>query len=307
MTNVQKNEIVNAIKKEISFSSGKKVSIKCDVSNATISNMINENWDLIKVDLWLKVANKLNITFSGWQVVEITNFKIVTQILNDAKNQSWFMPISHKAGSGKTTAIEAFVAENSNNAVYKIQAKEWAKREFLINLLKVLKKPMPKGVVTTSELGEIIIDFFIKLEFEKPLLIIDEADKLKAPALRFFIEFENALKKKVGVVICGTENLEKEIKNGVRLSSKGYDEIDSRFRRKFQHLIGATAKDVTMICEANGIFDKQLQNEIFKECNPTPIVAQNQSFKVVEDLRRLERIIERELLKINSNTNQDAN
>ncbi|EKT3957666.1 ATP-binding protein [Flavobacterium psychrophilum] len=307
MTNVQKNEIVNAIKKEISFSSGKKVSIKCDVSNATISNMINENWDLIKVDLWLKVANKLNITFSGWQVVEITNFKIVTQILNDAKNQSWFMPISHKAGSGKTTAIEAFVAENSNNAVYKIQAKEWAKREFLINLLKVLKKPMPKGVVTTSELGEIIIDFFIKLEFEKPLLIIDEADKLKAPALRFFIEFENALKKKVGVVICGTENLEKEIKNGVRLSSKGYDEIDSRFRRKFQHLIGATAKDVIMICEANGIFDKQLQNEIFKECNPTPIVAQNQSFKVVEDLRRLERIIERELLKINSNTNQDEN
>ncbi len=307
MTNVQKNEIVNAIKKEISFSSGKKVSIKCDVSNATISNMINENWDLIKVDLWLKVANKLNITFSGWQVVEITNFKIVTQILNDAKNQSWFMPISHKAGSGKTTAIEAFVAENGNNAVYKIQAKEWAKREFLINLLKILKKPMPKGVVTTSELGEIIIDFFVKLEFEKPLLIIDEADKLKAPALRFFIEFENALKKKVGVVICGTENLEKEIKNGVRLSSKGYDEIDSRFRRKFQHLIGATMKDVTMICEANGIFDKQLQNEIFKECNPTPIVAQNQSFKVVEDLRRLERIIERELLKINSNTIQYAN
>ncbi len=301
MTNVQKNEIVNALKTEISFSSGKKVSIKLGVSNATVSNMINGVWDLIKDELWLKVAHALNMNFAGWQVAETTNYRKMTTIFRDAKSESFFIPIAHKAGSGKTAAIDAFVAENSDQAVYRIQAREWAKREFLTNLIQSLSIPAPKGVVSVSKLGDMVIEFFIKREFQKPLLIIDEADKLKAPALRFLIDFYNALEDKVGVVIVGTENLEKEIKKGVRSQAKGYDEIDSRFGRKFQHLIGATANDVKMICEANGISDKKLQEAIFIECTPVSMVIENQSFKIVEDMRRVKRIIKRELLKIKQN------
>lgn len=299
MTNVQKNEIVNAIQREIkALGSANKVSVKCDVSNATISNMINNNWDLIKVEMWMKVAGKLGVQFSGWQVAETTNFRMMNQVLTDAKNMSLFIPVSHKAGSGKTAAIKAFAQANSDS-VYMIQADEWAKREFLIALALNLGIEIPKGAFSAHQLGGKIADFFNERAFQKPLLIIDEFDKLKDPAKRFIISFFNRIEDKVGLVVSGTEHLQKEIERGVRLQSKGFDEIESRFGRKYIHLIGATKKDIELICQANGITDKAIVDKIFKECNPVPIVLKEQTFKVVEDMRRVKRVIQRELLTQN--------
>ncbi|QEE51066.1 ATP-binding protein [Flavobacterium alkalisoli] len=299
MTNVQKSEIVTAINREITaLGSGNKVSVKCDVSNATISNMINGNWNLIKPEMWMKVAGRLNVVFSGWQIAETTNFKTIWTVLNDAKEQSLFIPISEKAGAGKSAAIEVFV--KTMPGVYRIKANEWAKREFLTELTTSLGIEIPRGAVSVYKLGAKIINFFNERAFEKPLLIIDEADKLKAPALRYLIPFFNELEDKVGLVICGTENLKKEIKNGVRLNSKGYDEIDSRFGRNYVTLIGSTAKDIEMICQANGIHDKTKAQKIFKECNPLPVTigqeGQKQILQVVQDMRRVKRVIKRELI-----------
>lgn len=296
MTNVQKAEIVNAIQREIkALGSGNKVSVKCDVSNATISNMINNNWDLIKNEMWMKVAAKLDVVFSGWQVAETTNFRMVQQVLHDAKEHSLFIPISHKAGSGKTAAIKAFAQANSDS-VYIIQAEEWAKREFLIALALNLGIEIPKGAVSVYQLASKIADFFNERAFIKPLLIIDEFDKLKEPAKRWVISFFNKIEDKAGLVIAGTEHLEKDIKRGVRMQQKGYDEIDSRFGRNYIHLIGATRKDIELICNANGITDKETIARIFDECNPVPIVVKKQTLKVVEDMRRVKRVIKRELL-----------
>ena len=38
-------------------------------------------------------------------------------------------------------------------------------------------------------------------------------------------------------------------------------------------------------------------SKIFEECEPVNIVIQEQSIKVVEDLRRLKRVIKRELIQ----------
>ncbi|RWW91837.1 ATP-binding protein [Flavobacterium cerinum] len=296
MTNVQKNEIVTAIQREIkALGSANKVSVKCEISNATISNMVNENWDLIKIEMWLKVAGKLGVQFSGWQIAETTNFKMMNHVLTDAKNASLFIPVSEKAGAGKTAAIEVFTQANSDS-VYRIRANEWAKREFLTALALSLGIEIPKGVISVYQLGNKIIEFFKERAFQKPLLIIDEADKLKAPALRWLIAFFNELEDIVGVVISGTENLEKEIVKGVKMQAKGYDEIASRFGRNFVHLIGSTMKDVELICQANGIDNKDTITKIFNECNPVPMIVNKQSFKVVKDMRRVKRVIKRELL-----------
>lgn len=296
MTNVQKNEIVTAIQREIvALGSANKVSVKCEISNATISNMVNENWDLIKIEMWLKVAGKLGVQFSGWQIAETTNFKMMNHVLTDAKNASLFIPVSEKAGAGKTAAIEVFTQANSDS-VYRIRANEWAKREFLTALALSLGIEIPKGVISVYQLGNKIIEFFKDRAFQKPLLIIDEADKLKAPALRWLIAFFNELEDIVGVVISGTENLEKEIVKGVKMQAKGYDEIASRFGRNFVHLIGSTMKDVELICQANGIDNKETITKIFNECSPVPMVVSNQTFKVVKDMRRVKRVIKRELL-----------
>lgn len=80
----------------------------------------------------------------------------------------------------------------------------------------------------------------------------------------------------------------------------GFDELDSRFGRKFiNNLIGARLQDVEAICTANGISDKSGIKKIFDECEPANIIVQGQSIKVVEDLRRLKRVIKRELIRKN--------
>lgn len=296
MTNVQKSQIVDAINREIkALGSANKASVKCEVSNATISNMVNGNWDLIKVEMWMKVAGKLNVQFSGWQVAETTNLRMMWQVLTDAKEKSLFIPVSYKAGSGKSEGIKQFALAHSES-VYALKADEWAKKEFLIALALSIGIEIPKGAFSAYVLGSKIADFFNERAFMKPLLIIDEFDKLKDPAKRWVISFFNRIEDKAGLVIAGTEHLEKEIKKGVRLQKQGYDEIDSRFGRKYIHLIGATQKDLELICQANGITDKSKAAEIFKECNPVPIVLDKKEFKVVEDMRRVKRVIQRELL-----------
>lgn len=302
MTNVQKSQIVDAINREIkALGSANKVSVKCEVSNGTISYMVNGHWDLIKVEMWMKVAGKLNVQFSGWQIAETTNFRMVWQVLKDAKEQSLFIPIAEKAGGGKTAGITEFAKAHSES-VYVIKADEWAKKEFLIALALSIGIEIPRGAFSAYVLSTKIADFFNERAFAKPLLIIDEFNKLKDPAKRWVISFFNSIEDKAGLVVVGTEHMEKEIKTGVRLQKQGFDEIDSRFGRKYIHLIGSTLKDVELICQANGIEDKAKAAQIFKECSPVPYVIRDeqgkpkQEIKVVQDNRRIKRVIQRELL-----------
>ena len=309
MTDLQKEQIVQAIKDEVSrLGSQNKVATKSGVSPATISQMLNHNWELIKDELWQKVAQALDInTAEQWQVVETTNYRMVFSVLSDAKNASLFIPISHKAGSGKTTALTTIANLYSGNNVFYIQAREWARREFLFELCKVLGIKQDSGYTTVDTLGQKVILFFAQRTGKKPLLIVDEADKLKPSALRWFITLYNEMEDKMGVVISGTDNLEKTIKAGVKYNKLGFDELDDRFGRKFIHLIGATFKDFKNICESNVLKDrslfasgteksKTLFERLFKECEPTVSTIGGDSIKVVESFRRIKRVIKRELL-----------
>lgn len=303
MTNVQKNEIVNLMELEAAnLGSRNKLAVKLNVSSATVSQIINGNWDNIKDEMFAKIGRDLGYNFSGWQIAETSSFKQVLQVLHTAQQNSLFIPISERAGMGKTEPAKVFTAANRGSHVYRLLCDEWAKREFLQELCNTLGISIPNGVISIYKLGQLVIDYFSKISHKKPLLIIDEADKLKAPALRFLIPMFNALEDKIGVVILGTENLEKEIKKGVRLNRKGYDEIDSRFGRNYIHLLGATKNDVAKICEANSITDKAQHTEIFNECNPVKKLVeakdgQKTQVTVIEDLRRLKRVIIREQLK----------
>lgn len=299
MTDTQKQQIVEAITEEKNrLGSQNKVATKCGVSSATISQMVNGNWELIKIELWQKVAQSLAINLvDEWQVVETMNYRMICNVLNDAKNAALFIPISHKAGSGKTTALTTYTALHSSDQVFYIQAREWARREFLLELCKVLGIKQDSGYSSVDSLGQKVVQFFAQRSNRKPLLIVDEADKLKPSALRWFITLYNEMEDKMGCVISGTDNLEKTIKQGVRYNKLGFDEIDDRFGRKYIHLVGATAKDFQMICEANGITAKEQINELFKECEPINVTIQGQNIKVVESFRRIKRVVKRELLR----------
>lgn len=303
MTNIQKNEIVQTIQEEKKrLGSYMRVATKVGVSEATISQMINGNWDNIKDTMWQKVATQLGMNAKHWHIAETLSFKQITNYVKATKERSLFMAISCKAGIGKTATLKAFSERNKEQSVFYIQAREWGKRDFLTELCRILGVDTGKGHISIDNLGMKVISFFAKRKDKKPLLIVDEADKLKPSALRWFITLFNELEDEIGVIIAGTENLEKTIKKGVKYSKLGFDEIDSRFGRKFVNdIVGARLVDVEMICEANGITDKDLIKKIFEELNPKEVTTAGGTARFIDDLRRLKRIIQREII---NNINQ---
>lgn len=298
MTNLQKKEIVITIKNAIiNLGSANKVATKCGVSPATISQMRSKNWALIREDLWTKVASALNHNFSEWKIAPTTNFKMMQSAITKAKTQKLFIPIAYPAGAGKTEGIKGFIGNSAEPFNYFLKCRQWAAREFIEHLLTNIGVAVPRGYKSIDSLGQIVIDFFIERKMHAPTLILDQANSLKASALKFIIHLYNEMEDQMSLVVVGTEALEIEVKRGVRYNKGGYDEIDSRLGRNYIKLIGNTLKDTRMICEINGITDKQLQKEIFDECKPVYKMIggkEKAQVLVVEDTRRIKRIVIRE-------------
>lgn len=303
MTNTQIKELCTLLDREIKrLGSARKVATQLGVSDATISNIRTGKYDTITEQMWGNIAGSLGYTSSSWQIVDTLNYRMMWQVMNDAKAESMFFAISARAGSGKTATLKSYANQNAGKAVYYIQAREWSRRDFLLHMCKMLGiETQSKRYVKMDDLGQMIVDYFSSRRASKPLLIIDEADKLRPAALRFLIPLYNATEGVLGCIISGTDNLEKEIKRGARFNMKGYDEIDSRFGRQFVHLIGATKNDVKSICTANGVKDQTTITNIFKEASPRSIVLDSGQTMVVDDLRRLKRIIIRERLRLQDN------
>lgn len=212
------------------------------------------------------------------------------------------MMISDKAGIGKSASLNSYAEINADNDVFYIRCREWAKREFLTELCTILGIDTGKSYMHIDKLGMKVVEFFAKRNQVKPLLIVDQANDLKDSALRWFIQLYNEREDEMSVIISGTEHLEQSIKRGVRLKKLGFDELESRFGRSYISLIGATKDCVKKICAANGINDVRTQNAIFDEMKPTSkeiMIGDQPTFvKMVDDLRRLKRVIIREKIKL---------
>jgi hypothetical protein len=214
-----------------------------------------------------------------------------------------FIGISHKAGSGKTATAKDFYNANRRNGAFWVNCHEWTGRTFLSEIAREIGAEVPKGFSNTTvqglirNIGETVKN--MSHRGVKPLIILDQANSLKPSALRTLIHIFNECEDILGLVILGTENLEYEIKRGVRLNRAGYDELDSRFGRKYINLIGSNLADARKVCEINGIADRDLQKHIFEECEPSKVtLSDGRRIDVIEDMRRLKRIIKREKLNM---------
>jgi hypothetical protein len=302
LTTVQKNEILQLVEDEKQrLGSFRAVANKCRISEATISLLRKGSYAAEGDDIYTTIALALGFEFDSgnWNIAETTNFRIINEVLNDAKAESMFMGIAHKAGSGKTATSDVYLANNKRNGTFKVDCKEWNGRAFLFEIVREIGAELPKGYASVNDLIESISEAFKRMAHLKPLLILDQANSLKAPALRTLIHLFNECEDLLGLVILGTENMECEIKRGARLNKPGYDEIDSRFGRKYIHLIGATLADTRKICDANGVIDKETQSRIFQACEPSKITLEDgMSIRAIEDIRRLKRLIKRERIQM---------
>lgn len=301
ITEAKKKEVIAALHREkVLLGSMNKVAAKLAISSATISaNILNpDNWDKVSPTMWADIAAKLGVSLVDrtWNIVPTHNLKMVHAVLSDSQNEGLFMAISEKAGSGKTAAISDYA--RNNGAVYVLQCEEWSRKAFLTRLATAVG--ITVGRYDTAEsMAESVVRFFKQRAKEcLPLVILDEADKLRPSALRFIIPLYNRLEDEIGLVACGTDNLEKEIKRGVASAAKGYDEIDSRLGRSFVHLVGVSLTDVTLICRANGVHETDRIARIWADSEPVHKQFGGKYIEVVTDMRAIKRKIKRERLAV---------
>jgi DNA transposition AAA+ family ATPase len=283
------------------------VARKIGISDAALSTWLGGKYgaDTDRIDR--TIARSLDYKPKSWVTVStITNYRIIEAIVETARNDHQWFAVSNKAGSGKTETMEDIYNHDRTGNVLFIQAEEWHSRQFLIKLVEKLRGPVPnkKHYYNCAELLDIVVSHICELD--NPVLMIDEADKLHASALRTLIPIYNRTRGRLGVLLAGTENLEKEIKTGVRKSRKGYDELDSRLCRTYVKLQGATQKDVSAICDANGVADDVTKENIWNllEKVKKPIGKKGAMVLVAEDFRRIEREIYREKLMKSMNDEQ---
>jgi AAA domain len=314
LSELEKQQIISLIEqKKINLGSYDAVANYCGISAATVTQLRKNKYQAEGDDMWLDVGLKLGFKQktegnSSWVTVPTNDYKLLRTVAIDAKNKSLFIPISDVAGMGKTACLKAISEELAEHNTFYIRCWDWGKKEFLFNLCKCLGIDAGRGFKTPNDLLVLVIDSFKSKAIHKPLLIIDEADKLKASALRFLIPLYNECEDMLGCLIAGTENLEKEIKRGVRYQAKGYDEIDSRFGRRYIKLLGCIINEVKKdkcevrnICRANGLENENVISNIIEECKPVrkliKVDGREQSIRVITDLRRLKRLVQKEQLK----------
>ena len=262
MENREKQQIKEALGRfiEVKGSQNKAGNALKGISAATLSQIMNCNWELISDEMWRSLSAQLNVKNKNWNIVETTNYKDLRAFFADAQDNSLVMAITGDAGCGKTVTARQYQEDNSN--VFMLCCNEfWNRKLFMQELLREMGKN-PAG----DTVGDMMADIVSTLKrLDCPLIIMDEADKLSDQVFYFFITLYNQLEDHCGIILMATDYLEKKVAKGLRLNKKGYKEIFSRFGRRFIHLDPTSDEDIIEVCIANGITEKDDIKEVVDE------------------------------------------
>lgn len=256
---IDKNNIVKALKGYMDKKGGQNkaaASIK-GVSSATLSQMMNGNWEHISEEMWRKVSLAVGFEGKGWATAPIATYKQVHMLLEGAQEDARVMSLTAPAGSGKTYAAKEY--ENTHKNVYRLMCDEfWSKNDFVEELLRAMGEK--SNGLTKRERMSLVCSALVKKE--RPLLIFDEFDKLSDNVWCFFITLYNRLEDQCGIVLLSTDFISKRMVSGLKYQKRGYEEIYSRLGSKFVKLDRADYDDVSMICKANGVSDEVVIEDI---------------------------------------------
>lgn len=229
------------------------------VSAATISQMLNGNWEKISDEMWRKVGHVIGMKVRGWKTAATQTYQEIIELLEGAQEESRVMCLTAPAGSGKTYASREY--ERGHKNVYRLMCDEfWSKNDFVEELLKAMGERYD-GYTKRERLSLACAKLAKK---ERPLLVFDEWDKLSDSVWQFFITLYNRLEDVCGIVMLSTDYVEKRMSMGLKYQRKGYPEIWSRLGSKSVKLSRADYDDVKLVCEANGVADDERIEDIVR-------------------------------------------
>ena len=262
MTNQQKKQVREAlIRYTGNFGTQTEASESLQgISASTISQVKNNNWELLSDRLWHTIARQVGFysEANGYEIqpADTSAYLLLRILFSDAQHYAMAYGIAIGAGLGKTFTATCYTRENENTC-YTTGHENHNRKSFMIALMRSAGLD-PKGSVP-----QMMEQFTAHISLlDEPLLIIDDAHKLKDRVLHLVVLLANALAGKVGIVVMGNTELRIRIIEGVRLKKIGFDEIYKSIGRRFITLTCLGPKDVELVCRANGVYEEEVINHI---------------------------------------------
>lgn len=263
MTNEQKRQVRDALVRYANNFDSQATAAEnlYGISASTISQVKNNNWELLSDRLWHHIARQVGFFCGEWQPADTSAYLLLRILFSDAQHFGMAYGISVSEGLGKTFAAGHYTRENQDT-LYISCNEQYNRRSFMADVL-VNAGVAPKGTVP-----EMVQQFNTLIESKsEPLIIFDDAHKLKDRVLHMIVLLANGLAGKAGIIIMGNDQMRTRVLEGVRLKKIGYDEIYKTIGRRFITLTTLAKKDVAMICQANGLHDETIIDHITAECN----------------------------------------
>jgi DNA transposition AAA+ family ATPase len=222
------------------------------VSSATVNQLLNDNWELISDQMWRHIAAQINFVKSPYVIAETRGYRRMYSLLQESQSTPLVIAVVGSAGCGKTAAIKSYCEQNKN-AYHLCCSEYWNRKQFLVELLQCMGESYI-GLTVANMVDDIVK---VLKKKNRPLIVLDECDKLSDQVLYFFITLYNKLEDHAGIVLCSTDYFRRRIEFGVRVARKGYQEIYSRIGRRFIPIQMPSAGDINAICVANDVNDEQ--------------------------------------------------
>lgn len=107
------------------------------VSPATLSQMLNGNWELITEEMWRNVAAQIGYDARQWIIVQTEGYNRMYKLLADAQENALVLAVTGDAGCGKSQAIEYYARHHRD--VFALSCSEyWNRKQFLTELLQAM-------------------------------------------------------------------------------------------------------------------------------------------------------------------------
>lgn len=263
MTNEQKLQVKDALMRyTTSFDTQAEAAASLQgISASVISQVKNDNWELLSNKLWLHIARQVGFYCGQWHGADTSASLLLRILMGDAQRYGMSYGITMATGLGKTFTASQYRKEQ-HNILYIAGTEEHNRRSFMAMLMHGI------GLMASGTFPEMINQFTATIATrDEPLLIIDDAHLFKDRVLQLVVTIANMLNGVVGVVIMGTDDLRLRITDGVAVSKVGYERMYSAFGKRFVTLSQLSPRDVELVCIANNVTDEATIAHITQRCD----------------------------------------
>ena len=211
------------------------------------------------------IAEKIGVKLekSYWEPVVTEQLKRTLATLEDAKEYGYTNVITGETGCGKSFACKLFASQYPIDTFIITVSQSDTIGDLIDKVLDTLKLPSAKS--KSKRLNDITKHMRnLKHQGLKPMLMFDEAEYMKQPALCAMKEFYDNLQNVCSIIMIGTDQL---IRNLDKMRRKNKDGIPQLYRRikfgiRVLPMIDKTFKEFL-----NTIEDKGLRKFLCANCN----------------------------------------